>query len=138
MSIPLARYPVMTVDISASGDFAPVGVMRAPGPAFAAAVRNLKEAAADPAQLNTALYSAASNVFGVCTLVSSGMTRVLADWLAAQIVQEWRIEIPGAGYFAALFAVSRFEPAPGAPLTFTLGLRLAGRPQLNGFAKTGA
>jgi predicted secreted protein len=119
---------VLAADIPASGAFAVLGRMHVPNPALAAAVRDLEEAPADPELLDTAVYSLAANMAGLCILDSRDTANVLKACFAAQLAADWRIEIPGAGVLRALFTVARFEPAADTDRTFALALRLAGKP----------
>jgi hypothetical protein len=123
---------VLAADISASGDFIAMGRMHAPCPALAAAARDLQDNPADPDPPEIQVYSLASNAAGLCILDSGDIEKVLQACFAAQLVAEWRIEIPGAGFLQAPFAVARFEPVKDAARTFALGLRLAGKPEFIG------
>ncbi len=128
---------VLAADISASGEFAAIGRMRAPSPALAAAVRELQDNPDDPEASGIAVYSVAANAFGLCVLESAGIETVIEACLAAQLAAAWRIEIPGAGVLQALFTVARFEPVKDAGSTFALGLRLAGKPEFSPQASLG-
>ncbi len=130
--------PILSADISVTGNFIAVGTMRAPGPALAAAIRDLQDGPADPELLEIAVYTLASNAFGVCALDSSGTAQVLRAWLEAQLAAGWRIEIPGTGRLQALFLVTRFEPVQDDGRTFALGLRLAGKPEFIARSSPGA
>jgi hypothetical protein len=123
-----ASDPVLAADFSASGDFVTVGTMHAPGPAFAAAIRDLQDIPADPELLEIAAHCLASNAFGICTLENPGTAHILRAWLAARLAADWRIGIAGIGHFQALFTVARFEPVQDDERAFALGLRLAGKP----------
>ncbi len=120
---------VLAADIPASGAFALVGRMHVPSPALTAALRDLEEPPADPELLEIAVHSLAANTAGLCVLDSSGIANVLQACFAAQLAAEWRIETPDGGVLQALFTVARFEPVAGADRTFTLALRLAGKPE---------
>jgi hypothetical protein len=119
---------ILAADISASEAFAALGRMHVPSPALAAAVRDLQDAPADPELLETAVYSLAANMAGLCILNSGDIAKVLQACFAAQLAADWRIEIPGAGVLRALFTVARFEPVTDADRTFVIVLRLAGKP----------
>ena len=120
---------ILAADISASEAFAVLGRMHVPSPALAAAVRDLEDAPADLELLETAVYSLAANMAGLCILNSGDTAKVLQVCLAAQLATDWRIEIPGAGVLRALFTVARLEPVTDADRTFVLVLRLAGKPE---------
>jgi hypothetical protein len=120
---------ILAADISASGAFAVLGRMHVPSPALAAAVRDLEEAPADPELLETAVYSLAANMAGLCILNSADIAKVLQACVAAQLATDWRIEIPGVGVLRALFTVARAEAVTDANPTFALALRLAGKPE---------
>ena len=127
MTARLASDLVLAADISASGDFIAIGKMRASSPALAAAVRDLQNAA-DPEHLEIAAYALAWNAFGRCVLESGGIELILQACLAAQLVAEWRIDIPRGGVLRSLFTVTRLDPVKDASSTFALGLRPAGKP----------
>jgi hypothetical protein len=121
---------ILAADISASEAFAVLGRIHVPSPALAAAVRDLEEAPGDPESQETAVYSLAANMAGLCILNSADTAKVLQACFAAQLATDWRIEIPGAGVLRALFTLARFEPVTDADRTFALILRLAGKPEL--------
>jgi predicted secreted protein len=120
---------ILAADISASETFAVLGKIHVPSPALAAAVRDLEDAPDDPELLETAVYSLAANMAGLCILNSGDTAKVLQACFAAQLAADWRIEIPGAGVLRALFTLARFEPVTDADRTFALVLRLAGKPE---------
>jgi hypothetical protein len=121
---------ILAADISASEAFAILGRIHVPSPALAAAVRDLEDAPGDPEFLETAVYSLAANMAGLCILNSGDTVKALQACFAAQLATDWRIEIPGAGVLRALFTLARFEPVTDAERTFALILRLAGKPEL--------
>ncbi len=120
---------ILTADVSASGTFIPMGRMHIPGPALAAALRNLEDTPADPELEEAAVYTLAANIAGLCILDGGDIAGVLQACSAARIAAEWRIGIPGAGVLQALFTVARFDPVADGDRTFTLVLRLAGKPE---------
>jgi hypothetical protein len=122
---------ILAADISASEDFAVLGRIHVPSPALAAAVRDLEDAPGDPEFLETAVYSLAANMAGLCILNSGDIAKALQACFAAQLATDWRIEIPGAGVLRALFTLARFEPVTDADHTFALILRLAGKPEFS-------
>ena len=122
---------ILAADISASEAFAVLGRIHVPSPALAAAVRDLEDAPADPELLQTAIYTLAANMAGLCILNSGDIAKVLQACFAAQLAAGWRMEIPGAGVLRALFTVARFEPVTDANRTFVIVLRLAGKPEFS-------
>jgi len=120
----------LAADISASGNFIPVGRMTAPCIAFLAVVQDLQTGAADPQMREILIYSLALNAGGSCILASAGIETALQACLLARLVLEWRIAIPGIGVLQAPFIAARIEPVKEAAGVFDLALRLAGKPEL--------
>ena len=120
---------ILAADISASEAFAVLGRIHVPSPALAAAVRDLENAPADPELLQTAIYSLAANMAGLCILNSGDIAKVLQACFAAQLAADWRIEIPGAGVLRALFTVARLEPVTDTAPHSHFRLRLPGKPE---------
>jgi len=119
---------VLAADVSGSGDFIAVGRMRVPSPAFAAAVQDLQNGAADLEMREALIHSLASSAAGFCVLDGKNIETALEACLPARLVSEWRIAFPGLGVLYALYVVTRFQPAKYAGGLFELALQLAGRP----------
>ncbi len=137
MTASVASDFVLAADIPASGQFIAMGRMYAPCAALVAAAQDLRDNPADPDLLEIQVYALASNASGLCILDSGDIENVLRAWLAARLVADWRIGIPGVGLLQALYAVARFEPVQDTGRTFTLELRLEGKPEFNPSAPWG-
>ena len=125
MTASLASDAILAADISASGDFIAVGRRPAQAPRWQPP-RGTWPQSLDPDRLNIAVYSLASNAFGLCVLDGGDIEAILQACLATQLVAVWRLEIPGTGLLQALFTVARFEPGtmPAGPSHSDCGWRV--------------
>lgn len=125
-----ARRPgdfVLSADIAGTGNFIEIGRMHTPSPAFAAAMQDLQNGAANSELREVQEHTIAAHVTGLCVL-GPEIEAALQNFLPARLVSEWRIVLPGTGVLQALFLVTLLRPAKNAPGTLELSLQLAGKP----------
>jgi len=121
---------ILAADLSCSGTFSAVGVVREPSLALSVAVRDLLLYREDPELKPVIIHVLATRVAGRCTIRGAQARRVLADCLAARLALEWKITIPTIGTVRALFLVTRLGKAD-EPDLFDLVLQLASKPSFD-------
>ncbi len=119
----------LAADFTGKGKFAAVGFMRAPAIAFAALIKDLQNERALPEREKEDLVHAlAAKTAGRCILTGSEMEAALRDCMAANLICEWRISMPGIGSLQALFLIIRLRSVENETGLFDLALQLAGKP----------
>jgi hypothetical protein len=120
---------LLSADIAGARQFIAIGRMHTPFPAFVTALRGLQNGASDSELRDILVYTLAANISGLCAL-EPGAEQVLQNCLAAGIVSEWQIALPGLGVLQALYLVARLRPAKDAAQSVELALQLAGKRSL--------
>ena len=118
---------ILTADLSCSGTFPAVGVVREPSFALSVAVRDLLLYRENPELKPVIIHVLATRVAGLCSLPGAHIRRALAESVAARLALEWNITIPTVGTLRALFLVTRLEKSD-QPDLFNLALQLASKP----------
>jgi hypothetical protein len=121
---------ILAADLSCSGTFSAVGVVREPSFALSIAVRDLLLYREDPELKPVIIHVLATRVAGLCSIACAQIGRALADSMATRIALEWTITIPTIGTLRALFLVRRLEKS-GQPDAFNLVLQLASKPSFD-------
>ncbi len=107
---------ILAADISCSGTFSAVGVIREPSLALTVAVRDLLLYRENPELKPVVIHVLATRVAGRCIIRGAQVRRALADCMAARLTLEWKITIPTVGTVRALFLVTRLGKAESAGL----------------------
>ncbi len=118
---------ILTADLSCSGTFSAVGVVREPSFALGVAVRDLLLYRENQELKPVIIHVLATRVAGLCSLGRAHIRRALAESVAARVALEWNITIPTIGTLRALFLVTRLEKSD-QPDLFNLALQLASKP----------
>ncbi|MGA9268007.1 MAG: hypothetical protein WCF79_04010 [Rhodomicrobium sp.] len=121
---------ILAADLSCSGTFSAIGVVREPSFALSVAVRDLLLYREDPELIPVIIHVLATRVAGLCSITGAQIGRALADSMATRIALEWNITIPTIGTLGALFLVTRLEKS-GQPDAFNLALQLASKPSFD-------
>jgi hypothetical protein len=121
---------ILTADLSCSGTFSAVGVVREPSFALSVAVRDLLLDRENPELKPVIIHVLATRVAGLCSLRGARIRRAIAESVAARVALEWDITIPAIGTLRALFLVARLEKS-GQPDAFYLALQLASKPSFD-------
>jgi hypothetical protein len=117
----------LSADLSSSGAFSTVGVIRQPSLALRIALTDLRRDGASgidgrPFQL----HALATRIGGLCTLESAQMAH-LEECFDAGLIAEWIVTFPRIGALRALFAIARLKRATHDGM-FDIVLHLAGAP----------
>lgn len=118
---------ILRADLSCSGTFSAVGVVREPSFALSVAVRDLLLYRENQELKPVIIHVLATRVAGLCSLRRAHIRRALAESVAAGVILEWNITIPTIGTLGALFLVTRLEKCD-QPDLFNLALQLASNP----------
>ena len=121
---------ILAADLSCSGTFSAVGVVREPSFALSVAVRDLLLHRENLELKPVIIHVLATRVAGLCSIAGAQIGRALADSMATRIALEWTITIPTIGTLRALFLVTRLEKS-GQPDAFHLALQLASKPSFD-------
>jgi|SRR5271166_4678062 len=121
---------ILAADLSCSGTFSAVGVVREPSLALSVAVRDLLLYREDPELKPVVIHVLATRVAGRCTIRAAHIRRAVADCMASRLTLEWKITIPTVGTVRALFLVTRLGKAD-EPDLFDLVLQLASKPSFD-------
>ena len=118
---------ILAADLSCSGTFSAVGVVREPSFALSVAVRDLLLYRENLELKPVIIHVLATRVAGLCSIAGAQIGRALAESMATRVALEWTITIPTIGTLRALFLVTRLEKT-GQPDAFNLALQLASKP----------
>jgi hypothetical protein len=121
---------ILAADISSSGRFSAVGVVREPSFALSVAVRDLLLHHKNPELKPVIIHVLSTRVAGLCSIGRASIRRALAEFMAARVAIEWNITIPTFGTVRALFLVTRLEKSD-QPDLFNLALQLASKPSFD-------
>ena len=100
---------ILAADLSCSGTFSAVGVVREPSFALSVAVRDLLLYREDLELKPVIIHVLATRVAGLCSIAGAQIGRALAESMATRVALEWTITIPTIGTLRALFLVTRLE-----------------------------
>jgi len=121
---------ILAADLSCSGTFSAVGVVREPSFALSVAVRDLLLHRENLELKPVIIHVLATRVAGLCSIAGVQIGRALVESMATRIALEWTITIPTIGTLRALFLVTRLEKS-GQPDAFNLALQLASKPSFD-------
>ena len=121
---------ILAADLSCSGTFSAVGVVREPSFALSVAVRDLLLHRENLELKPVIIHVLATRVAGLCSIAGAHIGRALAESMATRVALEWTITIPAIGTLRALFLVTRLEKS-GQPDAFNLALQLASKPSFD-------
>ena len=121
---------ILAADLSCSGTFSAVGVVREPSFALSVAVRDLFLYRENLELKPVIIHVLATRVAGLCSIAGAHIGSALAESMATRVALEWTITIPTIGTLRALFLVTRLEKS-GQPDAFNLALQLASKPSFD-------
>ncbi len=121
---------ILAADISCSGAFSAIGVVREPAFSLTVAVRDLLLHRENPELKPIIIHVLSTRVAGLCSIKGAHIRRALAEFMASRVTLEWKITIPTIGTVRALFLVTRFEKS-AQPDLFNLALQLASKPSFD-------